>query len=114
MSRMTEEDSYNHDYDSTIVTPPEPFSALPLVDAQHPWSSLGYPWGIPMSPSSPLGTDDPLAAIPGGPGVMWTPAGWAVQDAAMKLSLRAAQVKAKNEKAHVRGKSYYKSEQYLQ
>ena len=110
MSRMMEEDNYNYDYDSSIVTPPSPYPSPPFAEQQQQWAAMAYPWGMPMSPSSPLDRNDPLAGIPGGPGVMWTPAGWAVQDAAMKLSLRAAEMKAKNDKARVRGKSYYKSE----
>ncbi|ORX36353.1 hypothetical protein BD324DRAFT_490479 [Kockovaella imperatae] len=110
-----------------------------------------YPWGMPMSPvvsqqphhqeneahdspkmekgsktgpvshlrgmSSPVG----LPHVPGGLGVMWTPAGWAVQDAAMKLDLRLAEMKFLSEitgnsveSAQNRDKKvYYKSRQCL-
>ena len=75
-----------------------------------PWTTPTYPWGMPMSPTTSTGQDESLAKIPGGPGVMWTPSGWAVQDAAMKNSLRAAEVKMKDQHARTRkGKSYYKS-----
>ena len=78
----------------------------PVTPPETPFPS--YPWGMPMSPSS-FGKDDPLGMIPGGPGVMWTPSGWAVQDAAMKHSLRAVEVKNKYDKPVSKGKSYYRT-----
>ncbi|WWC87679.1 uncharacterized protein L201_002570 [Kwoniella dendrophila CBS 6074] len=58
------------------------------------FNSGTYPWGMPMSPL-PGYKDPSVPIIPGGLGVIWTPAGWAVQDAAMKNALRSAEVKAK-------------------
>lgn len=60
----------------------------------YPKGAPSYPWGMPMSPVNVTvdGTYDtsPLQ-VPGGPGVMWTPTGWAVQDAAMKMALFKAE-----------------------
>nr|XP_019050179.1 hypothetical protein I302_00603 [Kwoniella bestiolae CBS 10118]OCF29109.1 hypothetical protein I302_00603 [Kwoniella bestiolae CBS 10118] len=57
-------------------------------------NSTTYPWGMPMSPLPGHG-DPTIPSIPGGLGVIWTPTGWAVQDAAMKNALRSAEVKAR-------------------
>ncbi|OCF78125.1 hypothetical protein I204_00061 [Kwoniella mangroviensis CBS 8886] len=57
-------------------------------------NSTTYPWGMPMSPLPGHG-DPTVPLIPGGLGVIWTPTGWAVQDAAMKNALRSAEVKAR-------------------
>lgn len=72
-----------------------------------------YPWGMPMSPLPLPGyaIDPAISNIPGGPGVLWTPSGWAVQDAAMKQALRAAEIKTKGSDVKQRKpKAYYKSE----
>ena len=109
LRRNFEADIPETSYES-LFTPPSPFLSPP--SSQHGlWGPVSYPWGMPMSPVSPLDERDPLSMIPGGPGVMWTPAGWAVQDAAMKHSLRAAEIKARMDNAHTRAKakSYYKS-----
>jgi hypothetical protein len=114
MRRKFEVEGLNQEYSDSIFTPPSPFPSPPVY-ARPPqaWQTPAYPWGMPMSPISPLSERDPMANIPGGPGVMWTPTGWAVQDAAMKHSLRAAEIKAKNENTKAKGKSYYKSKQIL-
>ncbi|WWC99100.1 hypothetical protein V866_005995 [Kwoniella sp. B9012] len=57
-------------------------------------NSTTYPWGMPMSPLPGHG-DPTVPLIPGGLGVIWTPTGWAVQDAAMMNALRSAEVKAR-------------------
>jgi hypothetical protein len=91
-----------------------PYPASPL--GISPPGPNFYPWGIPMNPILPpslKGVPDGFAGIPGGPGVMWTPAGWAVQDAAMKLSLRKAEISTKHKEVKVKNpKSYYKSESW--
>lgn len=93
----------------TIITPPlypSP-SEFPAFD---PYISA-YPWGMPMNPMPLPGyaTDDSILSIPGGPGVMWTPAGWAVQDIAMKNALRGAEVKSRDVRAKSKkAKTYYK------
>ena len=110
MRRKFEEEENSQDLSDAVFTPPSPFPSPPIYAPRGPsWQSPAYPWGMPMSPTSPLSDHTALANIPGGPGVMWTPTGWAVQDAAMKHSLRAAEMKAKDEHAKARGKSYYKS-----
>ena len=108
--------------------------------AWYPPPPVMYPWGMPMSPILPpqpvqesqakpkgqakdrgrgrnhrrgMSTPADLLKLPGGLGVMWTPAGWAVQDAAMKLDLRLAEMKLAGETVEASGKekkSYYKSE----
>ena len=92
-------------------TPPPPFPSS--TDLSPPVYAPTYPWGMPMSPLSiPVyGLDTPMMPIiPGGLGVMWTPTGWAVQDAAMKHSLRTAEVKTFfGDVRSRRSKSYYKS-----
>jgi len=114
MRRKFEPDLPEASYES-LHTPPSPFPSPPSY-THGPWGPASYPWGMPMSPISPLDETDPLSMIPGGPGVIWTPAGWAVQDAAMKHSLRAAEIKARMENANTRAKakSYYKSGSCLQ
>ena len=114
MRRKFEPDLPETSYES-LYTPPSPFPSPPSY-THGPWGAASYPWGMPMSPISPLDETDPLSMIPGGPGVIWTPAGWAVQDAAMKHSLRAAEIKARMENANTRAKakSYYKSGSRLQ
>lgn len=109
MRRKFEEEGPDPEYSDSVFTPPSPFPSPPVDSRPPAWQTPSYPWGMPMSPTSPLSDLDPMSNIPGGPGVMWTPAGWAVQDAAMKHSLRAAEIKAKNEYTKARGKSYYKS-----
>lgn len=86
---------------SQVFNPPESF--LPFTPA--------YPWGMPMSPVSLGAYQDSLAPdFEGGLGVIWTPIGWAVQDAAMKQALRGAEVKLKFENTKRRKpKSYYRS-----
>nr|XP_019012276.1 uncharacterized protein I206_03122 [Kwoniella pini CBS 10737]OCF51057.1 hypothetical protein I206_03122 [Kwoniella pini CBS 10737] len=89
-------------YDSEIPT--QTFLSSPINDdkssgtANHKsgaiLNSTTYPWGMPMAPL-PGHNDPSVPVIPGGLGVIWTPAGWAVQDAAMKNALRTAEVKAR-------------------
>nr|XP_018264511.1 uncharacterized protein I303_02680 [Kwoniella dejecticola CBS 10117]OBR86669.1 hypothetical protein I303_02680 [Kwoniella dejecticola CBS 10117] len=74
------------------------------------FSATTYPWGMPMAPLP--GQNDPsVPAIPGGLGVIWTPAGWAVQDAAMKNALRSAEVKARygSETRRRTAKNYFRT-----
>lgn len=74
---------------SQVFTPSESFL---------PFTAPAYPWGMPMSPISLGAYQDPLIPdIKGGLGVIWTPAGWAVQDAAMKQTLRSPEIKQKFE-----------------
>jgi len=79
---------------------------------QHPMGAM-YPWGIPMTPMPMSGYQSSAPQIPGGPGVLWTPNGWAVQDAAMKKVLGRVE---RHSKAPGRGskpggvKGYYRSE----
>nr|XP_031863128.1 uncharacterized protein CI109_001607 [Kwoniella shandongensis]KAA5530200.1 hypothetical protein CI109_001607 [Kwoniella shandongensis] len=97
--------------------PPLP-SSPPYPSMEHPGgvqpfiAPPTYPWGMPMSPVA-IGAgmqDSMIPSIPGGLGVMWTPAGWAVQDAAMKNALRAAEVKSKYVDAKRRKpKSYFRT-----
>ncbi len=109
MQRYVEEEQPRPEYGQAVFTPPSPYGSSP--EHLAPWTTPSYPWGMPMSPSTPLDKADPLASIPGGPGVMWTPAGWAVQDAAMKISLKAAEVHVKSGgQTKSKAKSYYKSE----
>jgi len=81
---------------------------------QQPMAAI-YPWGIPMTPMPMSGYQAPATHIPGGPGVLWTPNGWAVQDAAMKKVLGRVE---KFSKAPGRGskpggvKGYYRSESF--
>ena len=97
----------NLEYAGIALDIPPPF--FPASDSQAPFHTPAYPWGMPMSPMSGSGHDVLLPSIPGGLGVMWTPAGWAVQDAAMKHSLRAAEVKAiRGNPVRNKAKSYYK------
>jgi hypothetical protein len=76
-----------------------------------------YPWGIPMTPMPMSGYQSSTPHIPGGPGVLWTPNGWAVQDAAMKKVLGRVE---RHSKVPGRGskpggvKGYYRSESSLQ
>ncbi|WVF66858.1 hypothetical protein IAT40_001601 [Kwoniella sp. CBS 6097] len=95
------------------ATPMSPTGGYPM----SPTSSVGlgsstYPWGMPMSPVVIPGYQDPvISSIPGGLGVMWTPAGWAVQDAAMKNALRTAEVKTKfgEETRRRQAKNYFRT-----
>jgi hypothetical protein len=83
---------------------------------QQPMGAM-YPWGIPMTPMPMSGYQSSAPHIPGGPGVLWTPNGWAVQDAAMKKVLGRVE---KFSKAPGRGskpggvKGYYRSELSLE
>lgn len=80
---------------------------------QQPATAMAmYPWGIPMTPPPMRGFQSQAPHIPGGPGVLWTPNGWAVQDAAMKKVLgrveRSSKVSGKGVKpGGVKG--YYRS-----
>jgi hypothetical protein len=71
-----------------------------------------YPWGIPMTPM-PMGMGYPTtmeSQFPGGPGVLWTPNGWAVQDAAMKKVLGRVEKSSSGGKGKPGGvKGYYRS-----
>jgi hypothetical protein len=71
-----------------------------------------YPWGIPMTP--PVGAyGSQTPHIPGGPGVLWTPNGWAVQDAAMKKVLGRVERSSMGHGRNVKPggvKGYYRSE----
>ena len=90
--------------------PPPSFPSY--TDSSPPVYASTYPWGMPMSPL-PIpgcGQDTLMPMIPGGLGVMWTPTGWAVQDAAMKHALRTAEAKTFfGDARRRRPKSYYKS-----
>ncbi|WRT65496.1 uncharacterized protein IL334_002439 [Kwoniella shivajii] len=80
---------YSNDLFQPLPSPPSTYNGN-----GSGFNSTSYPWGMPMSPL-PGHQDPSVPLIPGGLGVMWTPAGWAVQDAAMKNALRSAEVKAK-------------------
>ncbi|OXG71032.1 hypothetical protein C348_06909 [Cryptococcus neoformans Gb118] len=86
---------------SQVFTPSESFL---------PFTAPAYPWGMPMSPISLGAYQNPLIPdIKGGLGVIWTPTGWAVQDAAMKQTLRSPEIKQKFENEKKRPKSYYRT-----
>ncbi|WVQ73847.1 hypothetical protein IAR50_003428 [Cryptococcus sp. DSM 104548] len=75
-----------------------------------PFAAPAYPWGMPMSPVTSNGQESVGPEVDGGLGVMWTPAGWAVQDAAMKNALRSAEVKMRHKDAKRRKpKNYYRT-----
>ncbi|ODO09290.1 hypothetical protein I350_02890 [Cryptococcus amylolentus CBS 6273] len=75
-----------------------------------PFAAPTYPWGMPMSPVTSNGQEPSGPEVDGGLGVMWTPAGWAVQDAAMKNALRSAEVKMRHKDAKRRKpKNYYRT-----
>lgn len=93
-------DSEAYDWSSAQVNP---------YDFTGMFGAPTYPWGMPMSPVNAFEGgvfEQMISHIPGGPGVMWTPTGWAVQDAAMKMALlkmesgpgsAGKKLKAKNE-----------------
>lgn len=58
---------------------------------QHKDMDATYPWGMPMMPVPMMGYEAQAPQFPGGAGVLWTPNGWAVQDAAMKRALNVAE-----------------------
>lgn len=82
--------------------------------AQYPYSTQTYPWGMPMSPVD-MNTPGQEGHVPtkpapeGGLGVMWTPAGWAVQDAAMKMSLFSAEAKAAGHEMPGEARNYWRT-----
>lgn len=86
----------------------------------YPYNAPSYPWGMPMSPVT-LTTEQGKAKeeakpkIKGGLGVMWTPSGWAVQDAAMKMALFTAEVESMGGESDIKARNYWRSEfdQYL-
>lgn len=90
---------------------PAPCQVFDPSESFLPFMARAYPWGMPMSPISLGAYHDSLASdVEGGLGVIWTPAGWAVQDAAMKHALRSAEVQLKFENVKRRKpKSYYRS-----
>ncbi|RXK41408.1 hypothetical protein M231_01313 [Tremella mesenterica] len=99
---VEENQAINPEYSNSIFEPPTPLPLSPPVFDPY------YPWGMPMSPIVPEGTI--LPEIPGGLGVMWTPSGWAVQDAAMKNALRSTEIKFLNPNSRRgRPKEYYRS-----
>lgn len=86
---------------------PTEFSLHPMM------TQPTYPWGMPMNPVAypSHGGATAIPTVQGGPGVMWTPAGWAVQDAAMRNALRSAEVKTRYSHAKRRNpKNYFRSE----
>ncbi|KIR96488.1 hypothetical protein L804_06323 [Cryptococcus deuterogattii 2001/935-1] len=90
---------------------PAPCQVFDPSESFLPFMARAYPWGMPMSPISLGAYHDSLASdVEGGLGVIWTPAGWAVQDAAMKHALRSAEVQLKFENVKRRKpKSYYRT-----
>jgi hypothetical protein len=99
--------------------PPLPYSQHDF-DTKHDPTGLGtYPWGMPMMPVPMLGYEVQALQYPGGAGVLWTPNGWAVQDAAMKRALNVVEkavklggkgkAKPKGVKSNFRSKSCYSS-----
>jgi hypothetical protein len=101
----------NPEYSTTEFEVPPPFPSP--SEFPPPLYAPSYPWGMPMLPMPMPGSgyESTLPVIPGGLGVIWTPAGWAVQDVAMKHSLRSAEVKAVYRDARRRTpKTYYRSE----
>ena len=97
----------NPEYSSSV------FEAPPAFPSPGEWGLVAptYPWGMPMSPVFPPGSQADVPKIPGGLGVMWTPAGWAVQDAAMKSSLRFAELKTTHPEIKTKGKkNFFRSE----
>jgi hypothetical protein len=82
--------------------------------AQYPYSTQTYPWGMPMSPVD-MNTPGQEGHVPtkpapeGGLGVMWTPAGWAVQDAAMKMALFSAEAKAAGHEMPGEARNYWRT-----
>lgn len=98
---------------SDVVFGVPPAFASP-IDYPAPVYAPMYPWGMPMSPAPLPGYDAVMPVTPGGLGVMWTPAGWAIQDAAMKHSQRAAESRTLHGAASKRKpKGYYKSKHLL-
>ena len=100
----------------TVETKPEPARPIHRRGVSSPPESQSHS-NNRFSASVGVGGSDRLPIhIPGGLGVMWTPAGWAVQDAAMKLDLRLAEMRWRFPEANAHDvgmdpkKSYYKSE----
>jgi hypothetical protein len=96
--------------------PPLPYSQHDF-DTKHDPSGLGtYPWGMPMMPVPMMGYEVQAPQYPGGAGVLWTPNGWAVQDAAMKRALNVVEKAVKlggKGKAKPRGvKSNFRSKSF--
>ncbi|WVQ94468.1 hypothetical protein IAU59_001547 [Kwoniella sp. CBS 9459] len=97
-------------FDVGPISPSGGYPRSPTPSAT--FNSSTYPWGMPMSPVFMPGYQDPaIPNIRGGLGVMWTPAGWAVQDAAMKSALRTAEVKTKfgEETRRRQAKNYFRT-----
>ncbi|WVN90462.1 uncharacterized protein L203_105698 [Cryptococcus depauperatus CBS 7841] len=80
-------------------------------DLTCPQFSPPYPWGMPMSPLVANGYQDSnISDIDSSLGVMWTPVGWAVADAAMKNAIRDVENMATHSNAKKRKpKSYYRT-----
>lgn len=85
------------------------------VHVPAPAPAAAYPWGMPMSPLQPQ--PQAQADFPTGPGVLWTPSGWAVQDAAMKWAMMGVEQQLQLQmhgkvphKAKNGMKNYYRSE----
>ncbi|KAK4687893.1 agmatinase, partial [Tremellales sp. Uapishka_1] len=87
------------------TAPPYPSQSDPNNEPYFGEYPPTYPWGMPMSPP-PL----PMyQQFPGGPGVLWTPAGWAVQDAAMKIGLKNVATKTRHPQANPKAKNYFRT-----
>lgn len=70
-----------------------------------------YPWGVPMHPAVPSYPDQHgLMYLPKDHDVLWTPKGWAVQDAGMKRAMSFAEMNSgKPHRNRRAGKNYYRS-----
>lgn len=104
------DDAAHPEYSGPTAGAPPPDQPLSAPAHMSMWQPMAYPWGMPMTPQAGPDSQQPITHYPGGPGVMWTPAGWAVQDAAMKLALRTAEREALGRPVKPRPpKSYFRS-----
>lgn len=112
---------------STDSDPAAPWD--PAILAQQPQSQTintllpagfevyAYQWGMPLSPVNPGDLHHSVEHhIQRDPGLLWTPSGWAVQDAAMKRAMVTPDTQYLGRKSHRtrRGsKNYYRSKSSL-
>ena len=122
-------------YGYGTYTPDGSWSSIPSSDGQYPAQQYGadmqygippvgypygapmYPWGMPMSPvdtNAGAGRNAQDQAQyqgqgQGGLGVMWTPNGWAVQDAAMKMALFSAESRAAGGEHGGKARNYWRT-----
>lgn len=110
MDMNSDSQDYHYDFDTASQSQISETQSSVMYPTMNFFAPT-YPWGMPMSPLPLPGTGHAQTQGPNsGSGVLWTPAGWAVQDAAMKRVLNSVEARSQGRDVKlIQGKHYYRS-----